>query len=63
MLGVDLSEDMISKAHAARSNTDLTAGEVDFETVDAYNLDRYLEERSITGTFDRVFSNAAVGVQ
>ncbi|KAK0555599.1 hypothetical protein OC861_000173 [Tilletia horrida] len=60
VLGIDLSQDMISKACIARDQTGLTVAEVDFQTVDGYKLDEHLEMHGLNATFDRVFSNAAL---
>jgi len=60
VLGIDLSQDMVERASAMWRKSGMKATEVYFEVVDAYKLERYLEMRGMLGTFDRVFSNAAL---
>ncbi|KAK0519148.1 hypothetical protein OC842_007541, partial [Tilletia horrida] len=51
---------MIDKASATWRESGMKATEIYFEVVDAYKLERYLEMRGMLGSFDRVFSNAAL---
>ncbi|KDN52610.1 S-adenosyl-L-methionine-dependent methyltransferase [Tilletiaria anomala UBC 951] len=55
VLGVDASEDMISKARGHEPSSNFS-----FEVVDCHELQAWLEEHGKQATFDKVFSSAAL---
>jgi ubiquinone/menaquinone biosynthesis C-methylase UbiE len=60
IVGVDASVDMIIKARSLTDSQNVASAKEEFELVDGHDLERWLEEKELTGTFDKVFSSAAV---